>query len=174
MRGMPRVVTLRTWVSPRWNSPEPCAVGMSPTRADRGLMSRGPGRRSVRPSSTIRWRTSFLVSERTAAEISFSRPGEFRRKLVDEGARRLFHGRFALGLQRNGGHFAYAVGPRAPGPARRPRRRSRGVGWKAIGGREPALSLSSNWRSIDSLIQVLEASRPSAMTSSVTLGAPWL
>ena len=27
MRGMPSVVTLSTWVSPRWNRPEPWAVG---------------------------------------------------------------------------------------------------------------------------------------------------
>ena len=27
MRGMPRVSTLSTWVSPRWKRPEPCAVG---------------------------------------------------------------------------------------------------------------------------------------------------
>ena len=36
MRGMPSVATLSTWVSPRWNRPEPCAVGMTPTSADSG------------------------------------------------------------------------------------------------------------------------------------------
>ena len=36
MRGMPSVVTLSTWVSPRWNRPEPWAVGMRPTSADSG------------------------------------------------------------------------------------------------------------------------------------------
>ena len=34
MRGMPRVTTLSTWVSPRWNRPEPWAVGRTPTSAD--------------------------------------------------------------------------------------------------------------------------------------------
>ena len=36
----------------------------------------------------------------------------------------------------------------------------------------PALATSSRWSAIDSLIQVFDASRPSAMTSSVTFGAP--
>ena len=36
----------------------------------------------------------------------------------------------------------------------------------------PAASISSSWSLIDSRIQVFEASRPAAMTSSVTLGAP--
>ncbi len=33
-------------------------------------------------------------------------------------------------------------------------------------------STSSRWRAMDSLIQTLQASRPSATTSSVTFGAP--
>ena len=41
IRGMPSVVTLSTCVSPRWKSPEPCAVGMRPTSAESGRMSVG-------------------------------------------------------------------------------------------------------------------------------------
>ena len=76
IRGMPRVVMFRTWVSPRWKRPEPWAVGMSWTSADRGRRSEVP-RPSMRiPSSTIRVRTIFLVSERTAALISRVRSGK--------------------------------------------------------------------------------------------------
>ena len=75
MRGMPRVVKLRTWVSPRWNSPEPWAVGIRPTRADSGRRSRVPRPSMRTPSFTMRWRTRCLVSDRTALAISFSRPG---------------------------------------------------------------------------------------------------
>ena len=39
MRGIPRVVTFSTWVSPRSNRPDPCAVGMRPTSAFSGRMS---------------------------------------------------------------------------------------------------------------------------------------
>ena len=74
MRGMASVVTFSTWVSPRWNRPEPCAVGRTPTSADSGRRSFGP-RPSMRPPSlTMRLRTSFLVRLRTASLISFSRP----------------------------------------------------------------------------------------------------
>ena len=41
MRGMPSVATLRTWVSPRWNRPEPCAVGSTPTSAESGTQVGG-------------------------------------------------------------------------------------------------------------------------------------
>ena len=44
---------------------------------------------------------------------------------------------------------------------------------KSISGlRPPAASISSSWSLIDSRIQVFDASRPAAMTSSVTFGAP--
>ena len=49
MRGMPSVVTLSTWVSPRWNRPEPWAVGMIPTSADSGRMSAGPAAVDAHP-----------------------------------------------------------------------------------------------------------------------------
>ena len=74
MRGMPSVVTLSTWVSPRWNRPVPCAVGMKPTSADSGRMSAVPRPSMRTPSSTIRVRTTFFCSERNAALISRSRP----------------------------------------------------------------------------------------------------
>ena len=75
IRGMPRVVTLSTWVSPRWNSAEPWAVGNRSTSADSGRMSVVVRPSMRRPSSTIRLRTSFLVRPRTAALISPSRSG---------------------------------------------------------------------------------------------------
>ena len=74
MRGMASVQTSSTWVSPRWNRPEPCAVGSRPTSADTGRRSARPRPSMRRPSSTMRLRTSFLVSERTASLISFSWP----------------------------------------------------------------------------------------------------
>ncbi len=36
MRGMASVATSSTWVSPRWNRDEPCAVSSTPTSADSG------------------------------------------------------------------------------------------------------------------------------------------
>ncbi len=41
IRGMPRVVTLSTWVSPRWNRAEPWAVGNRSTSAESGRISDG-------------------------------------------------------------------------------------------------------------------------------------
>src|SRR5438105_11004769 len=70
MRGMPRVVTLSTWVSPRWNRPEPWAVGITPTSADTGRRSVTPRPSMRTPSSTMRLRTSFLVSERSEEHTS--------------------------------------------------------------------------------------------------------
>ena len=70
MRGMPSVVTFSTWVSPRWKSAEPWAVGNRSTSADSGRMSVVVRPSMRRPSSTIRLRTSFLVRLRTAALIS--------------------------------------------------------------------------------------------------------
>src|SRR5579875_2267009 len=73
--GHPRVATFSTCVSPRWKSPLPWAVGTMPTAAYRGRMSDGL-RPSIRtPDDAMRWRTIFLVNERTAALISASRPG---------------------------------------------------------------------------------------------------
>ena len=70
MRGMPSVVTLSTWVSPRWKSAEPCAVGSRSISAESGRMSAVPRPSTRTPSSTMRLRTSFLVSERMAALTS--------------------------------------------------------------------------------------------------------
>ena len=84
MRGMPRVVTFSTWVSPRWKRAEPWAVGKRPTSADSGRMSVVPRPSMRTPSSTMRLRTSFLVSERTAALISRSRSGNSGAELGDD------------------------------------------------------------------------------------------
>ena len=68
------MVTPRIWVSPRSNSAEPCTRGSTCVWADSGRMSVRP-RPSMRiPSRMTRSRTSFLVSDRNAALISFSRP----------------------------------------------------------------------------------------------------
>ena len=55
MRGMPSVATDSTCVSPRWNRPEPCAVGDAcPTSADSGRMSVVPRPSMRTPSLTMR------------------------------------------------------------------------------------------------------------------------
>ena len=71
------MVTPRIWVSPRSNSAEPCTRGSTPTSAESGRMSVSPRPSMRSPSLTTRWRTSFLVSDRMAALISFSRPSNF-------------------------------------------------------------------------------------------------
>ncbi len=77
MRSMFSVVTPRIWVSPRSNSAEPWARGTTSTSADSGRMSVMP-RPSMRTwSRRMRWRTSFLFSDRNAAPSSFSRPSNF-------------------------------------------------------------------------------------------------
>ena len=71
------MVTPRICVSPRSNSADPCTRGRTWTSADSGRMSVSP-RPSMRTlSRRTRWRTCFLVTERYAAEISFSRPSNF-------------------------------------------------------------------------------------------------
>ena len=77
MRSMFSVVTPRIWVSPRSNRAEPCTRGSTCASADSRRMSVRP-RPSIRtPSRMIRSRTSFLVSARNAALISFSRPSNW-------------------------------------------------------------------------------------------------
>ena len=73
MRGMPRVSTLSTWVSPRWKRPEPCAVGRISTSAESGRMSVVPRPSMRRPSLTIRLRTTFFCSARNAGWIGVAR-----------------------------------------------------------------------------------------------------
>ena len=67
IRGMAIVSTVRTWVSPRWNRPEPCAVGSAPVSAEIGRRSATPRPSMRTPSLTTRARISFLLSERTAS-----------------------------------------------------------------------------------------------------------
>ena len=69
MRSIPSVVTFRTWVSPRWNRPEPCALGTSPTSAVSGLISSVLRPSSRMPSSTIRRRMAFFCRSLNAGEI---------------------------------------------------------------------------------------------------------
>ena len=83
MRSMFSVVTPRIWVSPRSNSAEPCTRGSTSTSADSVRMSVRP-RPSMRTlSRSTRWRTSFLVSERSAPPISFSRPSNWSATSLD-------------------------------------------------------------------------------------------
>ncbi len=70
------MVTPRIWVSPRSNSAEPCTRGSTCVMADSARMSVRPRPSMRTPSRMIRSRTSFLVSERKAALISFSRPSQ--------------------------------------------------------------------------------------------------
>ena len=71
---MSSVVTPMIWVSPRSNSALPCARGMTATSADSARISVMPRPSMRKWSVRMRWRTSFLVSDRYAAPISFSRP----------------------------------------------------------------------------------------------------
>ena len=71
---MSSVVTPRIWVSPRSNSALPCARGTTDTSAESARMSVMPRPSMRKWSVRMRCRTSFFVSERNAAEISFSRP----------------------------------------------------------------------------------------------------
>ena len=72
--GMPRVRTLSTWVSPRWNRPVPWAVRSTPTSEETGRRSAGPRPSMRTPSSTMRLRMTAFWIERAASLISFSRP----------------------------------------------------------------------------------------------------
>ena len=71
------VVTPRIWVSPRSNSAEPWARGITSTSAASGRMSVVPRPSMRKPSVRIRLRTVDLFSERNASPISFSRPSNF-------------------------------------------------------------------------------------------------
>src|SRR5215204_2953607 len=80
--GMPRVVTLSTWVSPRWNRPEPCAVGSTPTTAvDAGALAD-----DALPDD--------LLQQRLGGVVDLAHPlGELGLELLDDGL-----GGLALGL----------------------------------------------------------------------------
>ena len=77
MRSMFSVVTPSTCVSPRSNRAEPCTRGSTWASADSRLMSARPRPSMRTPSLMIRSRTSFLVTARKAALISFSRPSNW-------------------------------------------------------------------------------------------------
>ena len=95
--------------------PRPTAAGCRPC----------PGRRCGRPRSTMRWRTSFLVSDRTAALISPLAVGELAGQLGHDGRGGLVDGRVALGLGRDGVGLGHRGRCRPPPPVSTRRRRSR-------------------------------------------------
>ncbi len=70
------VVMPRIWVSPRSNRADPWTLGTTWTSALSWRMSLVPRPSMRTPSLITRSRMSFLVSERKAAEISFSRPSK--------------------------------------------------------------------------------------------------
>ena len=179
MRGMPRVSTLSTWVSPRWKRPEPCAVGRISTSADE--------RPDVGGAATVD--AQALVDDAAADDLLLQRP---ERGLDLLGARR------RTAAARRACRTARAAGPRGSRrggccarscrrstspptcwrwPARRPprtrRRRSRSGSRRGCrrSGRASRMTAarSSFWSSIDAAIHCLASSRPSAMTSSVDL-----
>ena len=167
------VVTPRIWVSPRSNSAEPCTRGMH-ARPRRTAV-----RMSVRPrpsmrtlSRSTRSRTSFLVSERNAAPISFSRPSNCAAELLEHGGLDLVErGPRAPACRRSSAPAARSALTRRPRRRRRRRPRSRGrpgtpgPAWRPAWPARPAPRTSC-------LMNGLAASRPSATTSSVGAWAP--
>ena len=116
IRGMASVQTFNTCVSPRWNRPEPWAVGSTPTSAETGRRSATPRPSMRTPSSTMRLRTSFLVSLRTASLISRSRPAnspgasDGAAQLDDGGVAGGVDGRVAILLERDRHGLGQVVG----------------------------------------------------------------
>ena len=180
MRGMPSVTTDSTWVSPRWNRPVPWAVGMIATSAERARMSVVP-----RPSMRIA-----LVHDPGADHLLLEGPERLADLSHPVGERRVGAGR-ELGLDRRtrsrrGARCGRSC-RRSPSPRRsrrapcrrrrrRRRRRSRGAARRANSSMGPCRSWTpaTSWscRSIDARIHCFDHSRPSAMRSSVTFGAP--
>src|SRR3990172_6567379 len=119
--SMPSVVMLSTWVSPRWNRPDPCGRGTMPTSAGISRMSLGP--RSLAGNrddfSQLRTGGAFHPLEQLVAKVLDRRPfanrnlnlvGEFLlqidglgdvglRLLETTGHRRIIAGRAAIGDQ---------------------------------------------------------------------------
>ena len=177
MRLMPSVVTLSTWVSPRWNRPEPCDVAIRPTSAVSGRMSVGPRPSMRTPSSTMRRRTISFVVARTAAASCLTMlavvatRGEAGQQLGDQLAGGEVGGGVALGLVGDLHRGAQPVGAGLE--------HGRLLLGRVVvelverhGSTGPTLSASSRCRAIISLIDALDSSRPWASTDSSTLGAP--
>ncbi|SMB69826.1 Uncharacterised protein [Acinetobacter baumannii] len=72
-RPVPRVTVPSTWVSPRVNTAEPCALGSTSTSIQMGRTSLGPRPSARRPSSRIRRRSSFLTTSSKALWASLRR-----------------------------------------------------------------------------------------------------
>ena len=66
----PSVVKARTWVSPRWNSPVPCALGEIPVSQVSVRISSAPRPSGRSPFSMIRRRNSFSTNESNASVTS--------------------------------------------------------------------------------------------------------
>ena len=132
----------------------------------------GPRPSMRMPSSTMRLRTIFFCSDRTAALISLSRPSNSAPSVVHDG------GDGGVGGQRCARPCRRWRWPRRCGrcrprpPGRRPRRRSRPGSRKAIGGFGAELGSTSSFWSVDRLLDPgsWPPRGPAAMTSSVDLG----
>ena len=184
MRGMPSVRTDSTCVSPRWNRPVPCAVGMTPTSADSGRMSAVPRPSMRTPSLTMRRAHDFLLQRAERALDLARRAGELARaRRRCRRARRAIAASIssrrvvALGLVGD----RHRLGGRAPSACCVDRVED--VGRVVDRGRvrdrlDRAVRLleprarARVCRSIDAPIHCFDSSRPSAITSSVTFGAP--
>ena len=180
MRGMAMVTTFITWVSPRWNRPVPCAVGSTPTSLLSGRRSRGPRPSMRRPSSTIRLRTSLLGEAADGfldLALAAGERGALAAQLRDGIGGGGVGGGVALGLGADGDGLGDSRRWRSPATAskhvlavvelRRCTSSARsGRGWRRRWRRADAAGRC------DSLIHVLQASRPPARAASSTFGAP--
>src|SRR5665213_2279903 len=172
---MPSVVTLITWVSPRWKSAEPWVIGNRSSSADSGRMSVTPRPSMRTPSSTMRWRTNFLVIDLTAALISLVRSGNssFSFSMIILVSTASASARTCLVV--NLFASARALAPTAWTRANTSSWQSEKVKYSSIliGPRSATNAFTrSRCRLMASRIQSLDASSPAASTSSLTLGAP--
>ena len=175
LRPMPSVVKLSTWVSPRWNSPEPWAVGITPTRliSGRSWLVARPSMRT--PSVTMRLRTASLVTERTALLTCLATAGSSPKRASISAA--ISAASVASASWRS--VLSAIVCTAAMRSSAPPRTASRISSlWSTTSGgcilaTGPTASIICCWSSIISRIQVLAASRPPASTSSSTLGVPF-
>ena len=179
--GIASVVTFITCVSPRWNRPEPWAVGSTPTSADTGRRSVVPRPLMRMPSLVMRRRTSFLVSDRTASRISFSWPASSPGASAVPASSAMVASATSSMAALRSAFWAIVTAP----PSLSVATRSTAVntsgaysttGVNSIGVIGPlvaiTLATSCRCRAIDSLIHCFDVSRPPARTASSTLGPP--
>ena len=174
MRCVPRVVTLRTCVSPLWKSPEPWVMAMTPTSAERGRMSVVSLPSMRRPSARIRSRTMVLESERTADLACCSTPSTSGRRsataaMICSAASRSAARRSALSAISR----AADSGPRPNSATASAMAASQSASnsWSMVGF-TPAVAMSRRWSATASVTHCLDSSSPSARTASSTFGAP--